>query len=78
LPPRNITEGVTTLRKGYVDVWIHWQKPHYSDIPIWKYKVSDIPIWKYKVSDIPIWKYKVSDIPIWKYKISDIPSGNTR
>ena len=53
LPPRNITEGVTTLRKGYVDVWIHWQKPHYSDIPIWKYKVSDIPIWKYKVSDIP-------------------------
>lgn len=40
-PPRNITEGVTTLRKGHVDLTIHWEPPKYSDLPIWKYMVSE-------------------------------------
>ena len=39
MPPQNITEGVTTLRKGHVDLTIHWEPPRYSDIPVWKYKV---------------------------------------
>ncbi|XP_052216952.1 anosmin-1-like [Dreissena polymorpha] len=38
--PQNITEGATTLRKGLVDVTIHWMAPKYSDIPIWKYSLT--------------------------------------
>ncbi|WAR28258.1 KALM-like protein [Mya arenaria] len=34
MPPQNITEGATTLRKGLVDVTIHWAPPRYSDLPI--------------------------------------------
>ena len=39
-PPQNLTEGATTLRKGQVDVMMHWKPPHYSDLPVWKYTVS--------------------------------------
>ncbi|KAL4220506.1 hypothetical protein ACF0H5_020905 [Mactra antiquata] len=39
-PPQNITEGVTTLSKGHVDLTIHWEKPAYSDLPIWKYEIT--------------------------------------
>lgn len=39
-PPQNITEGVTTLRKGHVDLTIHWEPPKYSDLPVWKYMIT--------------------------------------
>ncbi|XP_052784865.1 anosmin-1-like isoform X2 [Mya arenaria] len=40
MPPQNITEGATTLRKGLVDVTIHWAPPRYSDLPVWRYCVT--------------------------------------
>lgn len=47
-PPQNLTEGATTLRKGQVDVMIHWKPPAYSDLPVWKYTI----IWSERLSTI--------------------------
>ncbi|KAK3579676.1 hypothetical protein CHS0354_027131, partial [Potamilus streckersoni] len=37
--PRNLTEGVTTLKNGRVDVTVHWEPPNFSDLPIWRYMI---------------------------------------
>ncbi|XP_060585081.1 anosmin-1-like [Ruditapes philippinarum] len=79
MPPQNITEGVTTLRKGHVDLTIHWEPPKYTDIPVWKYMI----IWVKKLSKIyptlqriPLFEKTVSG-HVHEFKLKKLEPGET-
>ncbi|XP_045201547.2 anosmin-1-like isoform X2 [Mercenaria mercenaria] len=79
MPPQNITEGVTTLRKGHVDLTIHWEPPKYSDLPVWKYMIT----WVKRLSTIspvllkiPLFEKSVQG-HIHEFKLRKLEPGTT-
>lgn len=79
LPPQNITEGVTTLRNGHVDVTIHWEPPKYSDVPVWKYMI----MWNEKLGSVSPVLIKIPVLEtfiagnIHEYKLKKLKPGTT-